>query len=241
MFSIRRSVEVESNNEITLQEIFSILWGKALWIILCAVLGGAIAFGFTKYMIPSQYTARVSMYVQNTERTPDTVVSSNDFSASERLIRTYVEVLKSDAVLNKVVESLELPYTTNQIRGMMSSSSVNGTEIFEIRVVSNNAEHSALIANTIAEVGPEEIIRVVKAGSVELIDPAKVPKAPSSPNVMMNSIIGVMLGGVLSVLAVLVYAMLDTRIKTEADLGKAYEIPVLGTIPCIAEDHKVNK
>lgn len=232
---------MEGQNEITLQEIFSILWGKVLLIILCAIIGGGAAFGVTKFMIKPEYTSKVTMYVNNSDTKQDAYMNINDINASQKLVSTYVEILKSDTVLAKVLQSSGLDYSITEIRNMMSASSVNGTEIFEVKVVSKDPEHAALIANTIAEVGPEQIIRVVKAGSVELIDPAKVPQKPSSPNVILNTIIGIMLGGVLSVLGVLVYAMLDTRIKTEEDLEKSYGLPILGAIPCIVEDMKVNK
>ncbi|MEG0579332.1 MAG: Wzz/FepE/Etk N-terminal domain-containing protein, partial [Niameybacter sp.] len=196
---------MEEHNEITLQEIFSILWGKVLLIILCTILGGGVAFGITAFVIDPEYTAKVTMYVNNSEGKQDAYMNINDINASQKLVSTYVEILKSDTVLNKVIEEGGLEYSTGDIREMMSASSVNGTEIFEVKIISKDAKESALIANTIAEVGPEEIIRVVKAGSVELIDPAKVPTAPSSPNVILNTIIGIMLGGVLSVLGVLIY------------------------------------
>lgn len=232
---------METNNEITLQEIFGILWSKVLIIILCTVIGGAVAFGVTKFVVKPEYTSKVSMYVNNSEGKQDAYMNINDINASQKLVSTYVEILKSDTVLNKVIEKANVEYTPGEVRKMMSASSVNGTEIFEVKIVSNNADESALLANTIAEVGPDEIIRVVKAGSVELIDPAKVPTEPSAPNVILNTIIGMMLGGVLSVLGVLVYAMLDTRIKTEEDLEKLYTLPILGAIPCLVEDGKVNK
>lgn len=232
---------MEQNNEITLQEIFSILWGKALLIVLCTVVGGVVAFGITKFIISPEYTAKVTMYVNNSEGKQDTYMNINDINASQKLVSTYVEILKSNTVINKVIEEAGLEYTSTQIREMMSASSLNGTEIFEVKVISENPEESALIANTIAKVGPEEIIRVVKAGSVELIDPAKVPDKPSAPNVILNTIIGIMLGGVLSVLGVLVYAMMDIRIKMEEDLEKVYALPILGAIPCLIEDAKVNK
>lgn len=232
---------MEQNNEITLQEIFSILWGKVLSIMLCTVIGGVVAFGVTAFVIDPEYTAKVTMYVNNSEGNQDTYMNINDINASQKLVSTYVEILKSDTVINKVIQACKLEYSVMDIREMMSASSVNGTEIFEVKIISKNPEESALIANTIADIGPEEIIRVVKAGSVELIDPARVPAKPSSPNVMLNTLIGIMLGGVLSVLGVLVYAMLDTRIKTEEDLEKAYNLPILGAIPCLVEDAKVNK
>ena len=229
---------MESNNEITLQEIFAILWSKVVIILLCTVVGGAVAFGVTNWMIAPEYTAKVTMYVNNSDSKQDSYVNINDINASQKLVSTYVEILKSNTVLDKVVQEAKLDYTVGDIRNMMSASSVNGTEIFEVKVIAEDPEHAALIANTIAEVGPAEIIRVVKAGSVELIDPAKVPMHPTSPNVILNTIIGIMLGGVLSVLGVLVYAMLDTRIKTEEDLEKMYTLPVLGAIPCHVENGK---
>lgn len=232
---------MESNNEITLQEIFGILWSKVLVILLCTVIGGCVAFGVTAFLIKPEYTAKVTMYVNNSEGKTDSYMNINDINASQKLVSTYVEVLKSNSVLSKVIEVAELGYTPSEIRNMMSAASVNGTEIFEVKVVSQVPEHAALIANTIAEVGPEEIIRVVKAGSVELIDSAVVPTAPSAPNVVLNTIIGIMLGGVLSVLGVLVYAMLDTRVKTEEDLEKMYELPILGAIPCMVEIPKTSK
>lgn len=232
---------METNNEITLQEIFGILWSKVVVIILCTILGGAVAFGVTYFLIEPEYTSKVTMYVNNSDGKQDSYMNINDINASQKLVSTYVEILKSDTVINKVIEATGVEYSATALREMMSASSVNGTEIFEIKFVSEDPEEAALLANTIADIGPEEIIRVVKAGSVELIDPAKVATKPSSPNVILNTIIGIMLGGVLSVLGVLVYAMLDTRIKIEEDLEKTYTIPVLGTIPCLVQDSDLNK
>ena len=222
---------MEETNEITLQEIFMILWEKVWIIALAVVIGGAAAFSVSAFVLDPTYTSRVSMYVNNNTDRETTVANINDINASQKLVSTYIEILKSDNVLGKVGAATGLAYTPAQIRSMMSASAVNGTEIFEVKITTKDAEEAALIANTIAEVSPEEIIRVVKAGSVELIDAAVPATTPTSPNVILNTIIGIMLGGVLSVLGVLVAAMLDNRIRSEEDLKKYYDIPVLGTIP----------
>ena len=222
---------MEETNEISLQEIFMILWSKVLVIVLCTIIGGVAAFGISAFVIDPTYTSRISMYVNNNANADSTVANINDINASQKLVSTYIEILKSDNVLQKVAEVTELSYTPSEMRKMMSASSVNGTEIFEVKVTTKDPEEAALIANTIAELAPEEIIRVVKAGSVELIDQAVPAKVPSSPNIILNTIIGLMLGGVLSVLGVLVAAMLDNRVKDEDDLKKHYDIPVLGAIP----------
>lgn len=226
---------MEETNEITLQEIFMILWEKVWIIALAVVIGGVVAFSVSAFVLDPTYTSRISMYVNNNTNRETTVANINDINASQKLVSTYIEILKSDNVLGKVAEATGLAYTPGQIRGMMSANSVNGTEIFEVKVTTEDAEEAALIANTIAEVSPEEIIRVVKAGSVELIDEAVPATNPTSPNVTLNTLIGMMLGGVLSVLGILVASMLDNRIHSEEDLKKHYDIPVLGAIPDLVD------
>lgn len=224
-------LEMEETNEISLQEIFMILWNKVWVIILCTLIGGVAAFGISAFVLDPTYTSRVSMYVNSNTERENTIANLNDINASQKLVSTYIEILKSDNVLSKVITETGFTYTPEQIRKMLTASAVNGTEIFEVKITTKDANEAAVIANTIAAVAPEEIIRVVKAGSVELIDEAVLATSPSSPNVLLNTIIGLMLGGVLSVLGVLVAEMLDNRIKTEDDLKKGYDFPILGTIP----------
>lgn len=224
-------LEMEETNEISLQEIFMILWNKVWVIILCTLIGGVAAFGISAFVLDPTYTSRVSMYVNSNTERENTIANLNDINASQKLVSTYIEILKSDNVLSKVITETGFTYTPEQIRKMLTASAVNGTEIFEVKITTEDANEAAVIANTIAAVAPEEIIRVVKAGSVELIDEAVPATSPSSPNVLLNTIIGLLLGGVLSVLGVLVAEMLDNRIKTEDDLKKGYDFPILGTIP----------
>lgn len=222
---------MEETNEISLQEIFIILWDKALLILLCILVGGIGAWSISHYIIDPTYTSRISMYVNNNQEPQSTVANINDINASQKLVSTYIEILKSDNVLGKVSAAIDAEYTTDELREMMTASSVNGTEIFEVKVTTKDPEEAAHIANTIAAVAPEEIIRVVKAGSVELIDEAVPATSPTAPNTMLNTIIGMMLGAVLSVLGVLVASMLDNRVKDEEDLKKYHDLPILGCIP----------
>lgn len=224
-------LEMEETNEISLQEILMILWNKVWVIILCTLIGGVAAFGISAFVLDPTYTSRVSMYVNSNTERENTIANLNDINASQKLVSTYIEILKSDNVLSKVITETGFHYTPEQIRKMLTASAVNGTEIFEVKITTEDANEAAVIANTIAAVAPEEIIRVVKAGSVELIDEAVPATSSSSPNVLLNTVIGLMLGGVLSVLGVLVAEMLDNRIKTEDDLKKGYDFPILGTIP----------
>lgn len=224
--------------EISLLEIVTILWQKAWIIALCIIVGGSLGFGMSRYMIDPTYTSRMTMYVNNNTERVESQLNLSDLNLSQKLVSTYVEILKSDIVLNKVIEEMNLPYSNQGLRGMITANALNSTEILQVTVTSKDPEEAAAIANTLARLAPPEIIRVVQAGGVELIDKAVVNPHPVAPNIQLNTVIGALLGAVLACLGILVAAMLDTRIKSEEDLRKQYEIPVLGVIPDIIEAMK---
>lgn len=99
---------MEETNEITLQEIFMILWEKVWIIALAVVIGGAAAFSVSAFVLEPTYTSRISMYVNNNTNRETTVANINDINASQKLVSTYIEILKSDNVLGKVAEATGL-------------------------------------------------------------------------------------------------------------------------------------
>ena len=79
---------MEETNEITLQEIISILWSKALIIVAVALIGGIAAFGISQWVIAPTYTSRISMYVNNNAENQSTNAPVNDLNASQKLVST---------------------------------------------------------------------------------------------------------------------------------------------------------
>ena len=226
---------MEKEVEISLLEIISILWHKAWIIVLCAILGGGIGFGISNYMIEPTYSSSISMYVNNNTERTESQLNINDINASQKLVATYIEILKSDMVLDKVVNEMKLPYTNKELSNMITASSLNNTEILEVVVISHNPDEAADIANMLAEVAPPEIIRVVKAGGVQLIDTAVACELPIAPNIKMITALAAIIGAFIACMVEIVISMLDTTIKSEEDLQNQYGIPVLGVIPDIIE------
>lgn len=236
--------------ELDFRQLFATLLRHAVFIICCA-LAGMIAFGAVSYyLIAPKYTSSVSMYVNNTNGSGAGAgvtngININDINASQKLVDTYIVILRNNEVMNAVAEQLEKEFTSAQfqeyidaekptagvLRSLVSMSSVNETEVMEIKAVTKNAKFSAAICNTIAEIAPETLKRVVKAGSVETIGTAEPAGAQSSPNVIKNAVFGLLAGLALSVAFVLLRAMLDTTIKGEEDLKSRTGLTVLGEIP----------
>ncbi|WP_297210945.1 YveK family protein [uncultured Flavonifractor sp.] len=214
------------------------------WVIVLSVLvvgGGALLF--TANCITPLYKAEVTVYVSNSnvgQQQSDYLTSSN-LTASQQLVSTYINIIRSNTVLEKVAASADLDITADEIREMMSTAQVDDTEFFNIFITHPDPEIAAYLANTIAEVAPGEITSFIEGSSTKIVDFAKVPTKPSSPSVLKNTLVGILLGGFLSVAFLTVRDLLDVRVKNEEDLMEISSLPVLGRIPVFTQEKKQNR
>ncbi|HPF19527.1 MAG TPA: Wzz/FepE/Etk N-terminal domain-containing protein, partial [Bacillota bacterium] len=202
-------------------------------ILLITVLSGVLAFSVSQFGLTPYYESSVKLFVNNSRIGQADTTSISDLNASERLVNTYMEIVKSNTVLQKVSDSSGTGHSVAQLKQMVSTQSVKNTEIFYVTVTSDDPAGAQKLANQIAKDAPAEIMDFVEATSVKVIDYATLPTEPSTPNVKLNTAIGFLLGLILSVLLVLLLDMLDVTIRSEEDLTKLVDIPVLGVIPTI--------
>ncbi len=223
---------MNENIEIDLKDLFKVIL-KRLWIVvLCAVLLGTAVLVYTVNFVTPQYQASVTIYVNNNSgKTDGTYISSSDLAVALRLVETYVNIIQSDTVLEKVIAETGLKLSADQVRGMISAEVIGETEMFKVTVRTPNPQISADLANAIATVAPNEIVTIIEGSSAKIIDYAKVPKTYSSPNYTLNTIVGGIVGAGLAILIFLLQMLMDAQIKSEEDLTRLYAIPVLGVIP----------
>ena len=221
----------------TLEKIFGILKRKLFFILLITTIGG-VAVGYYSYRTSQTiYAAKVSMYVYSD---PSYISSSNvnvtnaEFTTAKNLVESYMLVLKSNTVLEKVIERLNINYSVNQLKNAINASSVENTSVFYIHVYNENPYTATEIANEIAEIAPSEISRVVKSGGVEVIDHATMPTSPYySTNILKYTLVGILGGFVLSAGLFLFFGLLDTTIRKKSEISEVFTIPILGDVPMI--------
>lgn len=219
--------------EVDLRKVAYMMRTKIVFIIIITLLAGIITGLVTHFCVDPTYSSTVKMFVySDSDRiTTDSSISTAELTASQDLVNTYIYILKSNTVLEAVADDLNLNLTAGQLRGMISAEQATDTIAFEVTVRSKSPKWSAKIANSIAKIAPEEIVRVVKAGGVEIIDYAKTPTRPSSPNLKKNVAVGAVLGFLVSFAFFFITEMFDTTITDAKDVEKEFLIPILGTIP----------
>ena len=96
---------------IDLWELLGVLLRRIWIIILAAVLVGAAAFGYTYYMVDPLYKASTLLYVNNSSislGSTSVTISGSELNAAQKLVNTYLVILKSRSVLNDVIEEADL-------------------------------------------------------------------------------------------------------------------------------------
>ena len=221
--------------EIDLRELFTVLLHRAWLIALAAVVGAALVFAYTFFMVDPLYQSSTLLYVNNTGiniGSSSFSISSGELTAAQKLVDTYVVILRSRAALNDVIEKAELPYTYEQLRNMISAASVNSTEIFQVVVTSKSPTEAEKIANTIASVLPEKISDIVNGSDVRIVDYGVVPAHRHSPSYTRNTAIGFLVGAVLAAAVIVMVHLLDENIHSEDYLSQSFpDIPLLSVIP----------
>lgn len=216
--------------EIDVQQILGGLLYRAWIIILVGAICAVSAFCYAKFTIAPTYSSSIQVYVNNNYESPG--FSSSQLSAAQSLADTYMVILESRAVLDEVAKDTGLGYGYSKLKSMVSAASVNGTEIFQVKVVCTNYKHAAIIANSIAKILPEKISAVVYGSTVSVVDYAVENPAPVGPNYTKYATVGLIAGVLLVVAIVVIVEIQNTVIYSEEYLTEAYpDIPLLAVVP----------
>lgn len=226
---------MQSGLEINLPELIKLLARKAWIVLLAAVICCSAVLLYTMNFVSPKYEASVTMYVNNKSNQEGNAITSNDLTVATKLVNTYINIIKSDRVLEKVVAETGTSVSPASMRNMISAASLNDTEMFRVTVTSQEPELSAKLANAIADIAPAEISQIIQGSSAEIVDHAKVPTTHSSPNYSMSGVLGFVVGALLAVAVIILAQALDVRVKSEDDLAEICSVPVLGTIPDVLE------
>ena len=207
--------------ELDLKELFNIFWQRKLEIVTIILIFVIIGAVYTYAILQPKYTSYTTLLLTqvngNNETGNDTTsITQTDLTLNSKLISTYSEIIKRDAVLREVIDDLNIKnLTEDSLRRSIKVSSISDTEIIKIEVTNENPNYAQMIANN----------------NVYVLDKAMVSENPSNINHLKDIVIFAFIGVVIACGYALLANMLDNTVKTEADIEKLTGLTVLATIP----------
>ncbi len=220
----------QNEEEISLSELFSIVKPYVLHILIVSVVFSLLSFGFTKLLVKPVYESNATLIVNNRKDEAQNI-TSDEINSARNLASVYSIVIKSNAVMEPVIKSMDTDITMEELSSKITVSSVDNTQVLKISVKDTNKELAQQYTSGIIKVAPSIMVDMVEAGSVKIISEPEIPNSPISPNVKMNVLVAGMLGFMLSIGVVFIRYIMDKTYKNPRELEADLEIAVLGVIP----------
>ena len=231
---VNLSQPVESDEEtIDLLELLYALLGKWREIAAATVACALIAAIGVLFFVTPKYQASSTIYVISRK---DSAINISDLQIGTALTDDYIQVFHMWEVQEKVISNLDLPYTYNQLDGMLSVTNASNTRMLEITVTSESAQEAADIANEYAEVVRDYISQKMATDKPSIMSTALVPTVPVSPNKTKSILLGALLGFVVSAGVIVVMTLLDDTYKTADDIKKYTGLVTMAVIPLEKSD-----
>ncbi|PUB10194.1 YveK family protein [Paenisporosarcina sp. OV554] len=225
---------------ISLQELGRTIRKRMSLIAILTILAITISGVISYVLITPIYQASTQILI-NQEKVDATAVNPATIQSDLQLINTYNVIIKSPAILDKVIEELNLSTTSTLLNGQITVNSEENSQVVNITVQDKTPKQAVEIANTIASVFQEEVKTLMDVNNVNILAAAQLPDNPSpiKPNPMLNMAIAAVVGLMLGVGIAFLLEYLDTSIKTEQDVEDSLGFPILGLISPIPDSEMV--
>jgi len=200
------------------------------WLLVVGLLvGGAASYVGSRYLTPI-YRASATVLVNETQ-VPGTI-AYNDILTSERLTKTYRELITKRPVLDAVVADLGLPLGPGELAAMIDVEVVADTQLLRVSAESPDPEQARLIADATANafIAENTAHELSRPGSVSVVEVAGTPGSPVRPNVLRNAILGALAGLVLAAGLAALLEYLDDTLKSPEEVEEAAGLVTLGGV-----------
>ena len=207
------------------------IWEKKILILLVTFLFAAVSLAYSIFLVTPQYSSTTKVYVVN-QKKDDKAITTQDVQLGSLLVKDYKEIILSNKVMEDSAEKSGLGLTAKQLAGKVSVDAPK-----DITVRDKDPQVASELANTVKEVSADQIKEVTKIDDVTTLEEAKAATSPSSPNIPKNGILATVLGFIIAVAGVVLFELLDDRIKRAEDIEDGMGLVLLGVVP----DTKIGK
>ncbi|WEK54924.1 MAG: Wzz/FepE/Etk N-terminal domain-containing protein [Candidatus Cohnella colombiensis] len=195
---------------------------KRLWLILLIVgIATTVAAVYSEREYVPIYGATTKLIVSKTQN-------------QDQLINTYKEIIKTPAIMNKVVQKYpELDISAKELITDVDIYALSGTQVMSIYISDYSYVRAARIVNAVSNVFQTEIPLLIDAEQIKVLneadefEPYPVPlNAKNNQAAIVSFVISMLFGvGVAFLLE-----FLDDTLKTEEDIQQMFDCSTLATI-----------
>ncbi|MCD7859380.1 MAG: Wzz/FepE/Etk N-terminal domain-containing protein [Firmicutes bacterium] len=218
------------------------LWGiftRRLWaLLLAAVLTSGAAAAAVQLTFVPRYASTATLYILRQDEDSSSSGTSSDFSLALNVVNDCTYLLKSHAVIDEVISTLNLDASYEDLTEAISTSNPDDTRILEVTVEADTPQEAKTIVDTLCEIGQEKITEAMGFQQVNFYEKGTLEEKPCNVTGLTTYLLIGAIAAVLCYSAFLIAFLLDDRICTEEDIQRYVGLSILGEIPNVKQAEK---
>jgi capsular polysaccharide biosynthesis protein len=215
---------------VELIELWRVIRKHLAMIVVVTVVAVATAGILSKFVLPKQYASTATLMVIPQNGAQDLLAN---LVTGQSLVDTYAQVADSRSVLQAVAGQPQVGLSATALSHVVTATPVANTDLLTITVTATNPLWASRVSNAVAQATVATVTRITRQRQLEVVDPAvpvTLPVAPKTKtNVAIALVLGLLVGGGLAFLL----EYLDDSLKSEEDVKRVLDLPVLTVIPLI--------
>ncbi|MHB0807929.1 MAG: YveK family protein [Facklamia hominis] len=219
--------------EISLLDLWKLFLKHFKTIFFTTLLAIIVSVVVTKVFITPQYKSKAELIV-NQESNSSQTIQYNDLQTSINLINTYKDIIQSESLLTEVSQKMGGQVTAEVLSESIDVQQSQNSQAFEVSATLPDPKLAQEVVDNVVTSFQETLKGIYgdKISNIYLLSSANYNPVAVSPRTILSALIGMVLGGALSLLVVIVQELSDTTVKNEdflnglgmIKLGEVYSI-----------------
>ena len=208
---------------------------KYWWMVIVALLVTMGAATVLTQMSPKKYETGVTFFVQTPSDQLSVAAQGDTFG--QKRVNSYVQLIDTDMLLKPVLADTGLAMSTAELAGELKASGDPNTVLLTVTVTDGSPQRSQLIAASVIKQFVKVVADLESASStggvtvrLELVSGPSFNPNPVSPRPLLNYALAGLLGLILGMGAAILRDVLDTTLRSAADVETGIGASVIGTI-----------
>lgn len=204
---------INDEMEIDLIELLKYLLRNIKTILVVTLGCGLITFGVTQFILPKSYTSSTDI----------TIIPQGE-------LLDYTSYLNGNVVLERVGSETNVDVDT-LLQNIEITRDESNLYNYNITTTTNNPKLSYRVVKNIVKAFKKEMMSDLGLSSVAIVNEAQVNTTPKSPDVKKNTLIGTLIGLVLSVLYFVLRFLFNKHFINDKEVEMFLGVDVLAEIP----------
>lgn len=228
-----------SHTEFNFGDFLRVLKKWLALVIILPVIAGSGAFAYFYVTYVPQFTA-TAIVACSAKQTSSGNIDGSTLSTSKEVAKTFKYMMTQSTTLQDAADILHEneeieynAYNAGTLAGMISITQVEDTYLLNVSATASNRIVARDVANAVAEAsvnlaGEDGDLGF---GQIAVIRRADVPSVENGTGISIKVALATLVGLALAIGIVFLLYVTDDRIKTQEDILRSYNVPVLGVIP----------